>query len=137
MKNDTMGHQKTQTAVCMPSGSDTYRAIYAVVARIPEGSVATYGQVARLAGLPGRARLVGYALGALPDRSSIPWHRVVNAQGRVSPRSGGSDADLEQRLRLEHEGVRFDSGGHISLDRFQWRPQGVEEQNRVPRSQRR
>ena len=63
--------------------SDTYLAIYAVVGRIPEGSVATYGQVASLAGLPGRARLVGYALSALAGRSTIPWHRVVNAQGRI------------------------------------------------------
>ena len=103
--------------------SDTYLAIYAVVGRIPEGSVATYGQVAGLAGLPGRARLVGYALSALAGRSTIPWHRVVNAQGRISPRSCGSDADMEQRLRLEHEGVSFDAGGRIPLERFLWRPQ--------------
>jgi methylated-DNA-protein-cysteine methyltransferase-like protein len=103
--------------------SVSYHAIYAVVDRIPEGRVATYGQVASLAGLPGRARLVGYALNALAGRSVIPWHRVVNAQGRVSPRSGGSGADMEQRLRLEHEGVGFDAGGRIPLDRFLWRPQ--------------
>ncbi|MGB9080201.1 MAG: MGMT family protein [Desulfuromonadaceae bacterium] len=103
--------------------SDTYLAIYAVVGRIPEGSVATYGQVAGLAGLPGRARLVGYALSALAGRSTIPWHRVVNAQGRISLRSCGSDADMEQRLRLEHEGVSFDNGGRIPLERFLWRPQ--------------
>ena len=106
----------------MKSAPDTYLAIYAVVGRIPAGSVATYGQVASLAGLPGRARLVGYALSALAGRSAIPWHRVVNAQGRISPRSCGSDADLEQRLRLEHEGIGFDAGGRIPLDRFQWRP---------------
>jgi len=103
--------------------SDTYLAIYAVVSRIPEGRVATYGQIASLAGLPGRARLVGYALSALAGRSNIPWHRVVNAQGRISLRSCGSDADLEQRLRLEHEGVHFDAGGRILLERFLWRPQ--------------
>jgi methylated-DNA-protein-cysteine methyltransferase related protein len=101
--------------------SETYLAIYAVVGRIPEGSVATYGQVASLAGLPGRARLVGYALSALAGRSSIPWHRVVNAQGRISSRSYGSDADREQRLRLEQEGVSFDAGGRIPLERFLWR----------------
>ena len=103
--------------------SDTYLAIYAVVGRIPEGSVATYGQVAGLAGLPGRARLVGHALSALAGRSTIPWHRVVNSQGRISARSCGSDADMEQRLRLEHEGVSFDAGGRIPLERFLWRPQ--------------
>src|SRR5512133_2284608 len=102
--------------------SDTYLAIYAVVSRIPEKSVATYGQVASLAGLPGRARLVGYALSALAGKSTLPWHRVVNAQGRISSRSCGSDADREQRLRLEHEGVSFDAGGRIPLERFLWRP---------------
>ena len=103
--------------------SDTYLAIYAVVGRIPLGSVATYGQVASLAGMPGRARLVGYALSALAGRSTIPWHRVVNAHGCISSRSSGSDADMEQRLRLEHEGVIFDAGGRIPLERFLWRPQ--------------
>jgi len=84
--------------------------------------VATYGQVAALAGLPGRARLAGYALSALAGRSPLPWHRVVNARGRVSPRSCGSDADMEQRLRLEHEGVTFDASGRIPLKLFLWRP---------------
>ena len=106
----------------MITASDTYLAIYAVVGRIPEGSVATYGQVAGLAGLPGRARLVGYALSALAGRSAVPWQRVVNAQGRISPRSCGSDADMEQRLRLEHEGICFDASGRIPLERFLWRP---------------
>lgn len=103
--------------------TNSYLAIYAVVCRIPEGGVATYGQVATLAGLPGRARLVGYALSALAGRSTIPWHRVVNARGRISSRACGCDADMEQRLRLEHEGVSFDAGGRIPLERFLWRPQ--------------
>jgi methylated-DNA-protein-cysteine methyltransferase-like protein len=106
------------------TASGSYLTIYAVVGRIPEGRVATYGQVAKLAGLPGRARLVGYALSALAGRSTIPWHRVVNAQGRISPRSCGSDDDQEQRLRLEHEGVSFDAGGRIPLERFLWHPGG-------------
>lgn len=106
----------------MTSNSDTYQAIYAVVCRIPEGRVATYGQVALLAGLPGRARLVGYALSVLAGRSTIPWHRVVNAQGRISPRSCGSDADREQRLRLEREGVSFDADDRIPLAQYIWRP---------------
>ena len=97
-------------------------AIYAVVKSIPPGFVATYGQVARLAGLPGHARQVGYALSALADKSAVLWHRVVNAQGRISPRSDGCPADMIQRLRLEDEGIRFDEGGRISLQRFQWRP---------------
>jgi methylated-DNA-protein-cysteine methyltransferase-like protein len=105
----------------MNSTSDSYLAIYAVVGRIPAGRVATYGQVAGLAGLPGRARLVGYALSALAGRSNIPWQRVVNAQGRISPRACGREADMEQRLRLEHEGIVFDANGRISLERFLWR----------------
>jgi methylated-DNA-protein-cysteine methyltransferase related protein len=100
-----------------------YRAIYAVVAQIPKGYVATYGQVARLAGLPGHARLVGYALSALEDKSAVPWHRVVNAAGGISARSGGSPADMVQRLRLEDEGVSFNEHGRIPLDRFLWRPE--------------
>jgi methylated-DNA-protein-cysteine methyltransferase related protein len=100
-----------------------YQVIYTVVQRIPPGLVATYGQVARLAGLPGCARQVGYALSALEAGSSIPWHRVVNAQGRVSPRSDGRPADQIQRLRLEAEGVVFEAHGQIPLERFRWRPE--------------
>ncbi len=102
--------------------TSTYQRIYAVISRIPEGCVATYGQVAFLAGIPHGARRVGYALSALQGKSSVPWHRVVNAQGRVSPRSGGSCADEVQRLRLESEGVGFGANGRIALDRYQWRP---------------
>ena len=94
--------------------------IHDVVSRIPRGRVATYGQVARLAGLPGHARLVGYALHALPTSTSVPWQRVVNAQGAISVRRRGTDK-LQRRL-LEREGVRFDSRDRVSLARFQWRP---------------
>ena len=100
----------------------SYRRIYSVVSRIPRGRVATYGQVARLAGLPGQARLVGYALSALDDRSGVPWHRVVNAEGRISPRRDGSPAATVQRLRLEQERVRFNARLAIPLDLFRWRP---------------
>jgi methylated-DNA-protein-cysteine methyltransferase-like protein len=85
--------------------------IYSVVSRIPRGRIATYGQFARLASLPGQARLVGYALSALDDRSRIPWHRVVNAQGQISARREGAPASVLQRLRLERERVRFDARG--------------------------
>ncbi len=100
----------------------TYRAIYAVVLRIPRGRVATYGQVARLAGFPSHARLAGYALHALPARSDVPWHRVVNAKGEVSLRRDGSEHHHLQRLMLERERVRFDKKGRISLATFQWEP---------------
>ena len=100
----------------------SYSPIYRVVARIPRGRVATYGQVARLAGLPGRARLVGYALAAIPDASRLPWHRVVNARGQISLRADGGPWDRIQRLRLERERVRFDGHGAIALAVFRWRP---------------
>ena len=92
-----------------------------MVLRIPRGRVATYGQVAALAGLPGRARQVGYALHALPDGSDVPWQRVINAQGRVSPRADPG-SDQVQRAMLEHEGVDFGDDGRIDLGRYRWRP---------------
>ena len=102
-------------------GSNSYQHIYAVVRRIPEGRVATYGQVASLAGLAGHARQVGYALHALPKGTAIPWHRVVNADGEISLRSiPGSE--LVQRGLLEREGIRFDPRGRIPLARVRWRP---------------
>jgi methylated-DNA-protein-cysteine methyltransferase-like protein len=98
----------------------SYSRIYAVVRRVPRGRVATYGQIARLAGLPGRARQVGYALHALPGGTTVPWHRVVNARGTISRRSVPGP-ELEQQLRLEAEGVRFDGRGRIiRLPEVQW-----------------
>jgi len=106
----------------MSASANRYQRIYSVVARIPRGRVATYGQVARLAGLAGHARLVGYALSALDEGSRIPWHRVINAKGRISSRAGGSPMSVLQRLRLERESVRFDVGQCIPLELFRWRP---------------
>ncbi len=102
------------------SGAGNYARIYAVVRRIPKGKVATYGQIAELAGLPGHARQVGYALHGLPDGTAVPWHRVVNASGGVSCRRGGG-GELTQRLRLEVEGVGFDLRGRVKLERVRWR----------------
>jgi methylated-DNA-protein-cysteine methyltransferase-like protein len=105
----------------MPSAANAYRLIYAVVTRIPRGRVATYGQVATVAGLPRRARLVGTALAALPAGSAVPWHRVVNAKGQVSPRANALGyEDLQEQL-LRREGV-LNAGGSIPLARHQWRP---------------
>jgi methylated-DNA-protein-cysteine methyltransferase related protein len=95
--------------------------IYAAVRRIPRGRVATYGQVAALAGLAGHARQVGYALHALPAGTTVPWHRVINAKGEISLRSVPG-AGLTQRMLLEREGVRFDAHGRIVLERFRWMP---------------
>ena len=101
--------------------STTYERIYATVRKIPLGRVTTYGTVARLAGFAGQARLVGYALSALRDGTALPWHRVINAQGRLSLERVGSSAGLTQRVRLESEGVKVDAGGRVSLARFGWR----------------
>jgi len=104
----------------MASVSDkTYQRIYQMVRRIPRGKVATYGQIAHLARLPGHARQVGYALGALKDGDGIPWHRVVNAKGEISFRDyPGYEQD--QRHLLEKEGIRFDAKKRIPLKRYQW-----------------
>jgi methylated-DNA-protein-cysteine methyltransferase-like protein len=93
------------------------------VRRIPHGRVATYGQIAHLAGMPRHARQVGYALAALSDRdaATVPWHRVVNAQGEISRRATPGSDDLQLRL-LESEGIVFDERGRIELRRFQWGP---------------
>ena len=101
--------------------SPTYRRIYAVIRRIPRGRVATYGQVAALAGLAGHARQVGYALHALGKGTRLPWHRVINAKGEVSRRRRPGD-ELSQRLLLEREGVRFNARGRVALARLRWSP---------------
>lgn len=103
------------------SGKFTHAHLYAVISRIPRGRVATYGQIAHLAGIPGHARLVGYALNTLPSHTRVPWHRVVNAKGGISLRSSGGH-DITQRFILESEGVKFNQRNIISLPRFQWRP---------------
>ncbi|MGH9361218.1 MAG: MGMT family protein [Thermoanaerobaculia bacterium] len=103
--------------------SDRYARIYALVRQIPGGRVATYGQVAALAGIPGGARQVGYALHALPDGADVPWQRVINARGEVSARSSGGWAEGYQRHVLEEEGVAFDRRGRVDLDRFRWEPE--------------
>jgi len=103
-----------------------YTRIYRVVRRIPRGRVATYGQVAELADLPGCARQVGYALHALGPDSDVPWQRVVNARGEISPRSQPGIEPMQQRL-LEGEGVEFDSRGRVDLSRARWRPRSRRE----------
>lgn len=93
--------------------------IYTVVKQIPEGQVATYGQIATLAGYYRQARQVGYALHAVPS-DDIPWHRVINAQGKISLNleMGGA----VQRKLLESEGVVFTAAGVILLRTYQWSP---------------
>jgi methylated-DNA-protein-cysteine methyltransferase related protein len=97
-----------------------YELIWSVVRRIPRGRVATYGQIAEIAGLEGHARQVGYALHNLPESSRIPWHRVVNARGEISARTGGDSHEL-QRMLLEAEGVEFDLRGRMDLAKVRWK----------------
>ncbi|MEM9008873.1 MAG: MGMT family protein [Cyanobacteria bacterium P01_F01_bin.86] len=100
--------------------ANTYNLIYAVVRQIPYGKVATYGQVAELAGLIGKPRLVGYALYRVTDDDQVPWHRVINAKGEVSrsPHRNGMD-DLQQTL-LEEEGIEFTPTGKLDLNTYRW-----------------
>ncbi len=95
-------------------------AIIQVVHQIPAGNVATYGQVAELAGLPGAARLVGHTLKRLPSGSALPWHRVINSSGRISL-PHGSPAYQRQSECLHAEGVIL-VNGRISLKRYRWQP---------------
>jgi methylated-DNA-protein-cysteine methyltransferase-like protein len=92
--------------------------IWQVLALIPKGKVATYGQIAKLCGYPGYARYVGHTLKQLPQGTGLPWHRVINAKGQISF-SKGSDAYQVQRTRLKQEGIVFD-GEKICLKRYQW-----------------
>ncbi len=99
--------------------SANYERIYAVVKRVPKGRVATYGQIAALAGLPGHARQVGYALNKTPAGRRLPWHRVLGAGGKISLEGAGG---MEQRLRLAAEGVTVNAAGRVLLARYQWQP---------------
>ena len=98
--------------------------IWATVDRIPRGRVATYGQIAELAVLPGHARQVGYALAALPAGAKTPWQRVINARGEISERAS-FDGAPRQRLCLLEEGIVFGPDGRVDLARFGWRPRRV------------
>ena len=94
-----------------------WETIYRAVRNVPRGRVASYGQIAELAGLEGHARQVGYALHALPSGSGVPWHRIINAKGEISPRSAGDSHEL-QRMLLEAEGVKFDERGRVERRYF-------------------
>jgi methylated-DNA-protein-cysteine methyltransferase related protein len=103
-----------------PAGDAAVAAICAVIRRIPKGWVATYGQVAAMAGLPRRARLVGTVLQNLDPATKIPWHRVVNAKGEVSYSASRNGSDATQRRLLEREGVEFNARDRFNLERFRW-----------------
>ena len=94
-----------------------FKAVYAAVARIPEGRVVSYGDIAKMIGYPGRARYVGYAMSACPD--DFPWHRVVRADGSIA---GGGYAPI-RRMLLEREGIPFLEDGRVDMDRCRLRPE--------------
>ena len=108
----------------------TYTIIYDIVRQIPPGTVATYGQIAELANLPGKARLVGYALYRVAPDSDIPWHRVVNAKGTISESPERYGSDQLQRVLLEAEGVQFDRTGKIRLRDYLWTAQMIDNSSR-------
>lgn len=92
--------------------------VYEVVSEIPRGKVATYGQIAKLIGLPRHARHVGKALNKLPWGSEVPWYRVVNAKGAPYPRHAGEPS--QQTELLQGEGIEINPSGNISLKKYQW-----------------
>jgi methylated-DNA-protein-cysteine methyltransferase-like protein len=100
--------------------------VYALVRHIPSGKVLNYGRVAELLGVPHGAREVGWAMSSLKgDDQGVPWHRVVNAQGRVSIK-GSPEGAAEQRARLEAEGIVFDGRGYLDMQKHLWRPSFLE-----------
>ncbi|MFW2404789.1 MAG: MGMT family protein [Gammaproteobacteria bacterium] len=107
-------------SVMAGKSSKTFPRIWNVVYAIPEGCVATYGQVAELAGIGRGARMVGWALGQAPDRGTLPWHRVLNAQGKISI-PPGSRARAEQIRRLTAEGIVVNDG-KVDMRRYKWAP---------------
>lgn len=113
-------HNRDSAPGVAPRRSKVYPHIWSFVARIPRGRVATYGQIAALAGLGRNARQVGYALHALPENTPVPWQRVVNASGGISLPQEDGRYDLQRSL-LESEGVVF-AHARIDLGRFGWKP---------------
>lgn len=99
----------------------TYREmVFELVKKIPSGKVATYGQISKL--IPGcTARMVGYALSSLPNESGVPWQRVINSKGKISPHGAGFGSAM-QRALLEQEGVKFDHEHCINFEVFGWNP---------------
>ena len=96
------------------------RRIYSVIEDIPEGRVASYGQIAELAGVPRGARQVAYALRCLPSGHSLPWFRIITASGKLAF-APDTRAFKTQRNKLRDEGVRVENG-KVSMREFRWQP---------------
>lgn len=104
--------------------SNHYQRIWKVAGLIPQGCVASYGQIADLAGLPGRARMVSMALKKAPDELELPWHRILSSSGKISI-PAGSEARQEQINRLQEEDVVVLSG-RVSMKQYRWQPDLVD-----------
>ncbi|QBY05358.1 MGMT family protein [Thalassotalea sp. HSM 43] len=100
--------------------ADNYQRIWQTVLAVPKGKVASYGQIADLAGLPGRARLVGKALGHAPKAMNVPWYRIINSQGKISLPKGSEGFERQKNLLID-EGVVV-LNGRIKLKDFAWQP---------------
>ena len=100
--------------------TDGQKRVYMILAAVPSGKVLTYGQLAKLAGLPKAARMIGRILSNLPKETKLPWHRVINAAGRISLAEDNPSFTL-QKARLQEEGIVF-SDNRISLKKFNWQP---------------
>lgn len=105
----------------MQDTNELHRQILEVIALIPYGKVATYGQIAKLAGLPKHARLVGYVLKHLDKSSEIPWYRVINSQGKISVTRINQQGENVQQSLLEQEGIYL-LNGKVNLEIFGWQP---------------
>lgn len=97
------------------------REFYGIIQLIPKGKVATYGQIAKLAGLPKHARHVGFALKNMADNSVVPWHRVINSQGKISLSKEDGFGENIQAIKLQSEGVVV-IDGRVNLKLYQWNP---------------
>lgn len=100
------------------STAPIYQRILSVIRQVPHGQVATYGQIALIVG-DCTPRMVGYCLASLDFDSDVPWHRIINHRGMVSPRSTGHGSQVQREL-LEEEGIRFDDNGRVSFRKHGW-----------------
>jgi methylated-DNA-protein-cysteine methyltransferase-like protein len=119
MEYGTKNSSESKKCLLVGAMISFYEHVYVLVRQIPPGTVVTYGQVAALLGAPRAARAVGYALRFLPAGTDVPWHRVINHRGQISPRTP-IEGPLLQRLLLEEEGVMFDAEGRVDLSIYRW-----------------
>ncbi len=98
-----------------------FEKVWALVAQIPYGKVASYGQIATMLGNPRAARTVGWALSSTPKEMDIPWHRVINSKGQISLGDTCASGEIQKNL-LESEGIEINARGQIDLQKYGWKP---------------